>query len=475
MINEEDREFMQLAIEEAAKSKWGSETDPKVGAVVVKDGKLIGSAHRGQEAKGDHAEFTLLQKVLRSKELTAGATLYTTLEPCTTRKHDKLPCAKWIIQKGIRRVLIGILDPNPTICGRGYWQLVEANIEVEFFTSGLARQIIELNCQFIQQHRGRKCIASIFEQEIVKKKSSTITPYVGVGWRDALSLQDCPNLREGWPPSQVVIKIDETESFALPEEYGPAYEDFFKRCYEKKRFKDNNEKLMLRRNPTAFSDQPSLVLEVIPTKYSLVQFYCYIIALRPERDALINDFIRGSLRANFAHSLCMHMVVVTRDDKLLLTKRSQKVDYHPGTWSASIEEQLSREDLESGSERVALSWASRLLKEELGLQQDSYHPDNLRLLSVFLEADILNTAVCVYAELRIDELELDIILRGRARTDYEFTEWAFLDVEKAKLLTELFHPRRQYHPTSGFRLLYTLLKRFGSPTTDDLQGLGLAL
>jgi pyrimidine deaminase RibD-like protein len=470
-MNEKDREFMQLAIEEAAHSEWGSETDPKVGAVVVKDGEFVDSAHRGEQAKGDHAEFTVLHKKIRSKDLTEGAILYTTLEPCTTRSHDKLPCAGWIVRKGIRRVVIGILDPNPNICGKGYWRLVDAGIEVEFFPFDLARQIIELNRPFIQEHQGGARVAPAFAREVSKWKNRSISPYVGLGWRDALSLQDCPNLREGWSLDQVVMRINEAEPFVLPKEYEPLYREFFQCYYEEKDFKDDNENLMLKRNPIAFSDKPSLVLEVTPTKYSLVQFYCNQIAPREaDRGVLIADLVQGSLKAKFANSLCMQMVVVTSESKLLVTRRSPKVNkaYYPRTWSVSVEEQLSREDFENGPERAALSWASRLLREELGLHEDYYHPDNIRLLSVFLEADILNTAVCTYAELRIDAPELDAILQGLARTDYEFTEWTFLDLNRTDLLRQLFRPRKEYHPATGFRLLYTLLKRFGSPSDTEL-------
>ncbi len=117
--SEADLRFMRLAVEEARKSVVDREGSPQVGAVLSKGGALIASAFRGREAVGDHAEFTLLQKDLRSTDLTRGATLYTTLEPCTTRSHDKLPCVEWIIRKGIAKVFIGILDPNPNICGRG--------------------------------------------------------------------------------------------------------------------------------------------------------------------------------------------------------------------------------------------------------------------------------------------------------------------------------------------------------------------
>ena len=290
-----------------------------------------------------------------------------------------------------------------------------------------------------------------------------------MGWGEALSLQQHPNLREGWPLAKIEVRISESEPFALPRKYELPYEQYFERCCEEKGFQDDGEKFMLVRNPAAFTDAPSLVLEVRPTRYSQAQFYHDSVAMSPaEKGELIEDLVRGSLQARFSHSLCMHMVVVTTDNRLLLTERSPKVEYARLTWSVSVEEQMSREDLTQGHRNVALNWASRLLKEELGLHEDSYHPDNLRLLSVFLEADILNIALCVYAELQIGESELRTRLQGSARPDYEFGGFDFLDLDRETLLRELLMPTRPYHPTSGLRLLCTLLKRYGSPSRTQL-------
>src|SRR5271170_4792038 len=120
-----DRKFAQLAIEEARKSVAENDDKPHpwVGAVVVKDGKMLCAAHRG-EVPGNHAEFVALEKKL-SGQTVAGATVYTTLEPCTTRTHPKVPCAERLVERKVARVVIGMLDPNPDICGRGEWLLNE--------------------------------------------------------------------------------------------------------------------------------------------------------------------------------------------------------------------------------------------------------------------------------------------------------------------------------------------------------------
>lgn len=140
-MDNQDRKFMCLAIKEARKCKPEDDRlHPKVGAVVVKDAELLASGYRGERIKpnepkhGDHAEFTVLEKKLK-KTPVAGATVYTTLEPCTTgsRKHPKIACTKRLIERRVARVVIGSLDPDRRITGRGQLELREAGIVTDLF------------------------------------------------------------------------------------------------------------------------------------------------------------------------------------------------------------------------------------------------------------------------------------------------------------------------------------------------------
>jgi pyrimidine deaminase RibD-like protein len=127
---------------------------PKVGAVVVKNGLILSKAHRGEVLKS-HAEYIALDDKL-SDDVVAGATVYTTLEPCTTRTHPKIPCAQRLIDRKIARVVIGMPDPNPDIRGRGDQLLSDAGIEIQLFPRDLRAQVEDMNREFIRSQKDKQ-------------------------------------------------------------------------------------------------------------------------------------------------------------------------------------------------------------------------------------------------------------------------------------------------------------------------------
>ena len=121
-INEK---YMWMAIELAKKGAGAVNPNPMVGAVVVKNGEVIGRGYH-KFFGGPHAEVYALEEAGEKAE---GATIYVTLEPCS--HYGKTPpCAKKIIDMGIKKCFIGSSDPNPKVAGKGVAMLKEAGIEV---------------------------------------------------------------------------------------------------------------------------------------------------------------------------------------------------------------------------------------------------------------------------------------------------------------------------------------------------------
>ena len=146
-----ERELMERAIAEAAKCSWPVEEEgskPKVGAVITIDGEPIASARRGTD---DHAEKLALSEIPCEQDL-AKATVWTTLEPCThtVRRKAGESCTERLIRARVQKVVIGILDPNQGVCGKGLLKLQEYGIEVALFPHDLALRIRRMNDKFIQ-------------------------------------------------------------------------------------------------------------------------------------------------------------------------------------------------------------------------------------------------------------------------------------------------------------------------------------
>jgi diaminohydroxyphosphoribosylaminopyrimidine deaminase/5-amino-6-(5-phosphoribosylamino)uracil reductase len=126
---------MQRALELAERGRGKVEDHPLVGAVVVRDGETVGEGWY-EYAGVDHAETKALAE---AGDRARGATLYVTLEPCS--HHGRTPpCADAVVAAGIRRVVVGALDPNPQVDGRGLVRLRDAGIDVELLDSFDARR-----------------------------------------------------------------------------------------------------------------------------------------------------------------------------------------------------------------------------------------------------------------------------------------------------------------------------------------------
>lgn len=123
-----DVQFMRLALRLARRGYGATSPNPMVGAVLVKRGKIIGRGWH-KRAGGPHAEIETLRNAQQLGTSPRGATLYVTLEPCSTYGRTP-PCTNAIIAAGIQRVVIGATDPNPHHAGKGFQILKRAGVAV---------------------------------------------------------------------------------------------------------------------------------------------------------------------------------------------------------------------------------------------------------------------------------------------------------------------------------------------------------
>ncbi len=134
----EHDKFMQRAIELAARGLGQTSPNPAVGALVVQAGGIVGEGWH-EYAGGPHAEVNALRA---AGQAAYGGTLYVSLEPCNTQGRTP-PCTDAIVKAGINRVIIGTLDPNPAVSGRGVLALRAAGVTVD--EGPLAAEAAQLN------------------------------------------------------------------------------------------------------------------------------------------------------------------------------------------------------------------------------------------------------------------------------------------------------------------------------------------
>lgn len=120
--------LMKRTLRLAAKAKGMTSPNPMVGAVIVKDGKIIAEDYHRKPGT-PHAEALTIEK---AGEKARDATLYVSLEPCCHTEKRTPPCTRAIINTGIKKVVIAMKDPNPRVSGKGILELQRAGIEVTF-------------------------------------------------------------------------------------------------------------------------------------------------------------------------------------------------------------------------------------------------------------------------------------------------------------------------------------------------------
>jgi diaminohydroxyphosphoribosylaminopyrimidine deaminase/5-amino-6-(5-phosphoribosylamino)uracil reductase len=158
--------YMDLALTLAEATIGQTSPNPSVGAVVVKDGKILGMGSHLKPGY-EHAEVYALQQAGTAAE---GAEIYVTLEPCS--HYGKTPpCADLIIEHKLKKVYVACLDPNPAVAGRGIQKLKEAGIEVEVGLREASAQYI--NREFFHYMRAKKPYVTLKAAMTLDGKTAT--------------------------------------------------------------------------------------------------------------------------------------------------------------------------------------------------------------------------------------------------------------------------------------------------------------
>jgi diaminohydroxyphosphoribosylaminopyrimidine deaminase/5-amino-6-(5-phosphoribosylamino)uracil reductase len=148
MEDDLDERYMRLALRLARKGAGRTSPNPMVGAVVVRGSKIVATGYH-RRAGEDHAEIIALE---RAKRKVRGATLYINLEPCS--HHGRTPpCTRSLIDAGIKKVVVGMRDPNPLVSGQGIRRLRRAGIQVDVgFLEAECQSFNEAFKKYITRH-----------------------------------------------------------------------------------------------------------------------------------------------------------------------------------------------------------------------------------------------------------------------------------------------------------------------------------
>ncbi|MEN6349003.1 MAG: bifunctional diaminohydroxyphosphoribosylaminopyrimidine deaminase/5-amino-6-(5-phosphoribosylamino)uracil reductase RibD [Syntrophomonas sp.] len=154
-IKFEDQKYMQKALKLAAQGLGRTSPNPVVGALIVKDGEILGQGFH-HKAGTPHAEINALGSA--GSHDVSGSTMYVTLEPCSHQGRTP-PCAPALVKAGIKRVVVATLDSNPQVAGQGIKILEDAGIEtVVGVLQEEATRINEIFFKYIQNRQPFVCL-----------------------------------------------------------------------------------------------------------------------------------------------------------------------------------------------------------------------------------------------------------------------------------------------------------------------------
>ena len=149
-MNGTHAKYIERCFELAEKGKGNVFPNPLVGAVIIKNGNVIGEGYH-QKFGSDHAE---IEAIKNANQNLNGAILYTNLEPCCHTNKQTPPCVPKIIQAGIKIVVISNIDPNPEVAGKGVALLRKAGITV--IENVMSEKGREINLEYFEMMEKKK-------------------------------------------------------------------------------------------------------------------------------------------------------------------------------------------------------------------------------------------------------------------------------------------------------------------------------
>jgi pyrimidine deaminase RibD-like protein len=404
-MSDDDRKFMEMAVQQArnqaerfglSASAGRADPDPLVGCVIVTKTGLVAAGYRGEIEPHEHAEFTVMERKM-SNGVLAGATVYTTLEPCTDRNPPKKSCADWLIERHVSRVVIGIMDPDRK--GNGYHKLIQARIVVELFpqdSKDLVEEILELNRRFIESRSKVSLGLGRFPQnQIVNQIPETFSTvsahlvrlnvpraeaFVNARLFDINPDRKCIgsiisiNALRGVTgiPAEMIAVVERNDRLSIP---SYVHQEM---ASTRVGGRDGNKAALIQWLQDSLDvDRGNITLEIAPAKYSMK------IAMWNVRAKLIDDLKEGNLEVldeltqgdqgqtpKLPCLLHCDGIVITGDNKVILAQRSSSVDMEKTQWGASfgegVEWDTDRDD--SGAVHpIKTIW--RGMDQELGLPE----------------------------------------------------------------------------------------------------------
>jgi diaminohydroxyphosphoribosylaminopyrimidine deaminase/5-amino-6-(5-phosphoribosylamino)uracil reductase len=225
-----DEKYMRMALRLAAKARGRTSPNPMVGAVVVKSGRVISRGYH-KKAGEPHAEAIALRK---AGDAAKGATLYVTLEPCSHTKKRTPPCSPLVIQSGVKRVVISMIDPNPRVSGGGIRAIKSAGVEVA--TGILEAEARKLNEAFVKHVTTRtpfvtlkiaqtldgKIATASGESKWITEEEARREGHRLRGWNDAILvgintvLKDNPSLTARIPGGRDPVRVIVDSNLRIP-------------------------------------------------------------------------------------------------------------------------------------------------------------------------------------------------------------------------------------------------------------------